>query len=217
MKKTVKVLFMAFVAMFAFNTVAEAQIGGLLKAAKKAVSKKETVAAPSTTETTPKKADKGVCEVKNWKTGEMMQTEKLYASMKVLTADEIWGWEKNFRDKEGKKEIVEFLLDNEKFENRKRAADHRYKDRKLVQCIFRNNDWDILRNEYGTISCRRMWVAAIYELTDGTTMYDSNEWDSYYQGDGKYSNNYAHVRGSGNYGFIKDWEHKDDADPLKDL
>ena len=203
--------------MFACSTVADAQ--SLLGMGKKLFKKKEKVEVTDqkTGETTVKKTDKGVCEVKNWKTGEMMQTEKLYASMKVLTANEIWGWEENFRDKEGKKEIIEFLLDKEKFENRKRAAEHRYKDRKLVQCIFRNNDWNILRNNDGTIRCRRMWVAAIYELTDGATMFDSNEWDSYYQGAGNYSNNFEFVQGSGNYGLIKDWEHKDNADPLSDL
>ena len=62
-----------------------------------------------------------------------------------------------------------------------------------------------------------MWVAAIYELTDGATMFESNEWDSYYQGAGNYSNNFELVQGSGNYGLINDWEHKDNADPLSDL
>ena len=217
MKHSIKISVMALVAMFAVSTTADAQ--SIIGLGKRLLKKKDKVEVtdPKTGETTVKKTDKGVCEVRSGKTGEMVTVEKFYASMKVMTADEIWGWEKNFRDKEGKKEMIEFLLDNEKFENRKRAADHRYKDRKLVQCIFRNDDWKILRNNDGTISCRRMWVAEIYELADGTTMFDSNEWDSYYQGAGKYSNNFAYVRGSNNYGLIKDWEHKADADPLKDL
>ncbi|MBO4482743.1 MAG: hypothetical protein J5735_02905 [Prevotella sp.] len=42
MKRTVKVLFLASVAMFAFNTVADAQFGGLLKKAKAAVGAKSS-------------------------------------------------------------------------------------------------------------------------------------------------------------------------------
>ncbi len=41
MKQSIKISVMALVAMFAFSTVADAQFGGLLKAAKKAVSKKK--------------------------------------------------------------------------------------------------------------------------------------------------------------------------------
>ena len=140
MKHSIKISVMALVAMFAVSTTADAQ--SIIGLGKRLLKKKDKVEVtdPKTGETTVKKTDKGVCEVTSWKTGEMVTVEKFYASMKVMTADEIWGWEKNFRDKEGKKEMIEFLLDNEKFENRKRAADHRYKDRKLVQCIFRNDD-----------------------------------------------------------------------------
>ena len=67
MKRTIKVSMMAVIAMFAFSTVADAQFGGLLKGASKAVGsglikgKKKT------------KAEN--VEVMNWKAGQMVTVE----------------------------------------------------------------------------------------------------------------------------------------------
>ena len=215
MKHSIKISVMALVAMFAFSTAADAQ--SIIGLGKRLLKKKDKVEVTDskTGETTVKTTTKGVCEVKNWKTGEMMTVEKLYESMKVLTADEIWGKEKNFRDKEGKKLIADFVIDNEKFENRKRKAESVRKDRKLVQIVFMQDDWQLYRNNLGILTGRSMWINKIFELSNGATMWESIELKQDYAGD-NYSDFYE-IMGTGNYGYAKDWEHKEDADPLKDL
>lgn len=225
-----KVSLMALVAMFAFNTVADAQLGGLLKKAKAAVTgtsskdayfkqqeQLEKARKEQEARFAKEKANKGTCVVKNWKTGEMMETEKLYASMEVFTAEQILDWEQNFRDKEGKKVLIQYIMDEEKFENKKRKAENINKDRKLVQVIFRKDDWRLYHDNWGNITSRSMWVAEIYELTNGTTLVNSIEYDQKCIGSGKYSDTFSWIQGTGKYGLVKDWEHKENADPLADL
>lgn len=219
MKQSIKISVMALVAMFAFSTVADAQfgLGGLVKSAKKALKKeKKTIEeTEKRAESAPKKTSKGTCEVRNWETGEMMTIEKPYASMEVKTAEEILGWEKNFRDKEGKQQIVEYVLDTEKFENKTRKATNLDKDRKLVQVIFRSDDWQLYYDAWGDVNGRSMWICKIFELTNKATKWETIELKQNYGG-GKYSD-FSNIMGSGDNGYVKDWEHNPDADPLKDL
>ena len=79
MNHSLKISLMALVAMFAFNTTADAQFGGLLKKAKQAVSSKPKESAfdkRKREEREKKEAEweaevKKEYEVRNWKTGEM--------------------------------------------------------------------------------------------------------------------------------------------------
>lgn len=230
MKKTVKVLFMAFVAMFAFNTVADAQIGGLLKKAKKAVGMQSSTekameineqsikASEAIDKAGPKTPVAKPVQLKSWKTGEIETFDnKMFGTVNPYSAEEVLGWEQNFRNKEAKKQIIEYIMDEEKFNNKKLPATNMRKDRKLVSVIFRSSDWKLLYDNLGNIRCRRIWVASIYELTNGATMFESCEYDNSYTGGGNYSDTFSEVGGSFKMAYIKVWEHKDGADPLKDL
>ena len=210
---------MALVAMFAFSTAADAQFG-LLKAAKKAVSKKEkvTVVNPTTGETETKTLKSAEVQVRNWKTGEMVVVENPYQKdpdNKPFTADQLWNKEKNWQDVDSKKQIIQSILSDEKFNNRKRAADDIEKDRKLVAVIFACNDWTVQYYNDGTINKREVELYTVHELSNGLTRAQLCYYSQKYTGGGEYSK--ALTLREGGIDLVKDWEHKDDADPLADL
>ena len=237
MKKTVKVLFMAFVAMFAYNTVAEAQIGGLLKKAKSAVSGKSDADKAKDTQKqlqsdyqAKQKSQVDAYKEKmtalreklwdlySWKEGKVVQGHNhFYGDTEPISKSKLYSWEENFRDKEMKKKIVEAFVDNEKFENRKRNEKYFYKDRKVVAVMFSSADWKILRDRWDAITGRQMYIKVVSELSDGFTMADTYKVYTPYTGAGKYSENFEFELDTKYRWMITDWEHKDDADPLKDL
>ena len=155
----------------------------------------------------------------SWKEGKVVQGHNhFYGYTEPISKSKLFSWEENFRDKEMKKKIVEAFLDYEKFENRKRSEKYFYKDRKVVAILFTNSDWKILRNSLDDITGRQMYIKAVSELTDGFTMADTYKVYTPYTGAGNYSENFDFEIDDWKYKWmITDWEHKEDADPLKDL
>lgn len=126
-----------------------------------------------------------------------------------------------------KKKIIENLLDEEKFNNRKRKADDMMKDRKIVYVLFRDNEWNNQRNNVGTLTNRYIVCDVISELTNGLTIDEYTFVNNKYTGGGGWSESFTFVvqkneptmprSGYTEIHLIRDWEHKEDADPLKDL
>lgn len=233
MKHLMKVSLMALVAMFAFSTAADAQLGGLLKKAKAAVTgnssknayyeqqeKYEKLAkeqeAKNAAEAAAKAESVMMVEVKNWKTGKMETVQNPYQkSNPPYTADMIYKDEKNWQDVDSKKQIIQSILSDDKFENRKRAADDIEKDRKLVAVIFACNDWAVRYYTDGTINKREVELYTVFELSNGLTRAQLCYYSQKYTGGGEYSK--ALTFRPGGINLVKDWEHKDNADPLADL
>ena len=219
MKRTIKVSMMALVAMFAFSTVANAQFGGLLKGASKAVG--------SGLIKGKKKTKSENVEVMNWKAGQMVTVENPFnAEAKPWKSEWIYDKEKNFQDKEMKKKLVELYLDDEKFNNRKRAADDITKDRKIVEILFVDDSWKFNRDNLGDILSRYLNFLVVSELTNGFTIVDECYVVNKYTGGGNYDTNFKFsldVMAYTNFGtyikydkryLVTDWQHKDDADPM---
>ena len=219
MKRTMKVSVMALVAMFAFSTAADAQFGGLLKGASKAVGsglikgKKKT------------KAEN--VEAMNWKAGQVVTVQNPFSpEAKPWKSEWIFDKEMNFQDKEMKKKLVELYLDDEKFNNRKRAADDILKDRKIVEILFVDDSWKFNRDNLGDILSRYLNFLVVSELTNGFTIVDECYVVNKYTGGGTYDTNYKFsldVMAYTNFGtyikydkryLVTDWQHKDDADPM---
>ena len=238
MKHLMKVSLMALVAMFAFNTTADAQLGGLLKKAKAAVRGKSDAdkAKDVQKQLQAEKAEKDkanlnsyqakmkalsekLWDLYSWKEGKVVQGHNhFYGDTEPISKTKLYSWEENFRDKEMKKKIVEAFLDYEKFENRKRSEKYFYKDRKVVSVLFHNVDWKILRNGLDIITGRQMFIYVVAELSDGFTMVDEYKVYTPYTGAGAYSENFEfEMVGFKAAWMLTDWEHKADADPLKDL
>ena len=247
MKHFMKVSLMALVAMFAFNTTADAQLGGLLKKAKSAVmgtssqdayweqQKKydkmaKEQAAKNAAEDAEREARLKEVEVKSWKTGKMEKVANPFIINNKLASPEttaqIYAKEKNFSDKDSKKKIIEQFLDDEKFNNRKRGANDVLKDRKVVEIVFLDDSWSINRTNMGDIKSRTMEFYAISEMTNGFTVCDRYYANNTYAGGGNYEVNirfslketYHSGSSDGQYRwFVVDWEHKDNADPLAGL
>ena len=232
MKHLMKVSLMALDAMFAFNTTADAQLGGLLKKAKSAVGggkKQEPSAVQQAMNTVAnyeeKKSAGEPMQIKSWKTGEMMTVYKTELYQGGSTTSAVYADEKNFRDKAMKKNIIEQLLDDEKFNNKKRSAEDEMKDRKIVAVVFTDNDWQVHRNNVGAITQRFMYLEVVSELTSGAVVKETYYVGSNYGGAGSYSetlnfNVFEYKSGYNKYykrWYVKDWEHKEGADPLADL
>ena len=237
MKHLMKVSLMALVAMFAFNTTADAQLGGLLKKAKQAVGgqSKEKAYDPREARAAKEAAEiaarTGQVELKNWKTGEIGKVENTFVwrgePAQIKTSEMIYYNEKNFSDKASKKKIIELFLDDEKFNNRKRAADDILKDRKIVAVLFKADSWTINRDNIDNITSRMIEMQVVSELTNGFTICDEWVVGNDYAGGGNYADAMRFtlkITTKGAYGkngeyrwYLKDWEHKADADPLKDL
>ena len=235
MKHSIKVAALALVAMFAFSTVADAQLGNLLNKAKKAVTgqsqsqqidQKQMQAdyqAKQQAEVDAYKAKmtaerEKLWDLYSWKEGQVVQGHNhFYGDTEPISKDKLYSWEENFRDKEMKKKIVEAFMDYEKFENRKRNEKYFYKDRKVVAVMFSRADWKILHDAWDNITGREMNIKVVSELTDGFTMADTYKVSSSYTGSGNYSENFEFELDTKYRWMITDWEHKDNADPLADL
>ena len=247
MKHFMKVSLMALVAMFVFNTTADAQLGGLLKKAKAAVSgnssknayfeqqeKYEKLAkeqeAKNAAEAAAKAESLKMVEIKNWKTGQMEKVANPFKwhnePIESYTQDKIYGWEKNFQDKAMNKKIIEMFIDKEKFDNRRRKADDMLKDRKVVEILFEKDSWKMYYDNLGDITSREQKISVVTELTGGYTVCEGYYVVQKYTGGGTYdetfSFNMIHTYSGGNPDgdwrfYVKDWEHKDNADPLAGL
>lgn len=224
MKHSIKISVMALVAMFAVSTTADAQFG-LLKSIGKdlGIKGKKKVKDPKTGETIKIKEDEFV--VRNWKTGEDEIVKNPFPEARPWS--NLLETEKNFQDKAMKKKIIERLLDEEKFNNRKRKSDDIMKDRKVVYVLFRNDEWTNQRNDYGSLTNRYLVCDVISELTNGMTIDEYTYVNNKYSGGGDWSENFVFVVQQNaatmttsaykEVHLVTDWEHKEDADPLKDL
>ena len=242
MKHSLKISLMALVAMFAFNTTADAQFGGLLKKAKQAVSSKPKESAfdkRKREEREKKEAEweaevKKEYEVKNWKTGGIMIVAKVFPTNKPVSAKEASaGYD--FDDKENKQGIVKQLLtflDSNK-SKLQYLQDLKLGDafvgRKVVAVFFRNKDWIVDTNALGVPIRRRVFLNIISELGSGITVAEDYEVWNAYQGNGKYSGLYefgvTRKNGSSDYykrtianqWMITDWVHDPNADPMAEF
>ena len=226
MKHSLKISFMALVAMFAFSTVADAQLGGLLKKAKQAVGveKKETAAERATRISqesqkarqdaeAAKANEKHPVTVYNFKFKDNMTIENFWPSRKPYTKEQIFNREKSFSNKEMKKKIVEAYLDNEKINNRKRAANDLLKDRKVVEVIFVDDNWV----DYSSAKEKRyLNFLVITEVNQGFTVCEENRVFQKYLGAGTYSDVLT-LADIPEEHLVVDWEHKDNADPMAGL
>lgn len=247
MKHSIKISVMALIAMFAFNEVASAQFGigrALAGAAKK--KQQQNAISAYTTGPTSKYDNSGKTvrdgqvyfngqpvdmtykevTVKNWKTGEMETVENICVRgdgrpEEPKTSQDIYKDEVNFQDKEMKTKIVDAFMEEEKFNDRKRAADDMLKGRKVVDVLFKYRDWQIQRDKYENITDRYMFVYVISELTNGYTIVEDYKVTSRYEGGGSYSNSFLfkfyedYWKAYGRPGhsvpyrwMVTDWEHK---------
>ena len=242
MRHSIKIFVMAFVAMFVFNTVAVAQfgVGGLIK---KATQKKDKeVLGKSYSKDgqlmfNGKPVDMTYKEVtvKNWQTGKMETIENpiLRGDGKPeqpVTSQKIFEKEANFQDKEMKQKIREAFMSDENFNNRKRTAEDIMKDRKVVALLFMAGNWQIKRDKWENIESRLIGLRVISELTNGLTVAEKYLVNNKYEGGGSYSTTFnikideEYWKAANKPGFwvterrlVTDWEHKEDADPLKDI
>ena len=230
MKHLMKVSLMALVAMFAFNTTADAQFGGLLKKAKAAVGGKSSADSymereKQLDEVRKQRAEKAAAEtaahneankqvqIKNWKTGGIDTVDNPFTKdgkvAAPITSATYYKYEKNFSDKAMKKKIIEAFLDDEKFNNRKRESGDLLKDRKVVEVVFLNDGWKINRNNLDDIVSRTIEISVISETTNGYTVCDDYYVNNTYTGGGTYEDSFKfkmHETYKGAYG--KDGEHR---------
>lgn len=238
MKHSISILLVALVATFAFSTEADAQFG-LGRVVSKAVSKatnkqKKTKEQLGLTEENGqvlfngKPVDQTYKEVtvKNWQTGEMETITNPFLRgngqpEKPITSQEIYKEEKNFQDKEMKTKIIEAFMEDEQFNDRKRAADDVLKGRKVVDIIFQFTGWMINRDKWDNIESRWIRVYVISELTNGFTCAEQCTVTNKYEGGGSYSNAFIfkviedYWKAANKPGFrlvdrrlVTDWEHK---------
>lgn len=236
MKHFMKVSLMALVAMFAFNTVADAQLGGLLKKAKQAVGVKSKdpsqeyydmlAKEKAEKEATENAAKSKMYEMNNWIAGNKVQASNVFAPITTpISKAKIYEWEGNFRDKAMKKNIIEQFVDDEAFKNKKRT-DGMMKDRKVVEIVFKDQDWHIIRNNASVITGRNLEIYVISEIAIGFTICEKYNVYSKYTGSGAYSDTFEFdlTIFPGKFGsrdwcqwMVTDWEHKADANPLAGL
>ena len=170
-------------------------------------------------------------EVKNWKTGQMVTvTDKeiggfikaeggnvlLKKEDLLITAKDLYKEEENWKDMAAKKSIIEQILSDDKFDNRKREDDNLYKDRKIVAVLFRDRDWQEVYSE-GEKTGHSVCVIIISELANGLTKADWEQYKAAYKGWGEYSETISKWGSTYQQRYVIDWEHKDNADPLADL
>jgi hypothetical protein len=170
-------------------------------------------------------------EVRNWKTGQMTAvTDKelggfiqadggnvlLKAEDMLITAKDLYNEEENWKDKAAKKSIIEQILSDDKFDNRKRDDDDIFKDRKIVAVLFRDRDWQEVYAE-GEKTGHSVRVIIVSELANGLTRADWNQYKAAYKGFGEYSETINKWGATAKYLYVIDWKHQDDADPLADL
>lgn len=224
MSKTVKVLFMALIAMFVFSTTADAQLGGLLnsggglfkskKQKQKEAIEKYNAEVDARNQAEKKAAQEKVYEVNDWKTGGKMSTTRIYG-WNPGTKQNLFEKEANWRDKAMKKRIIEQFIDELNFKNKKLSDDNRLKNRKVVDVIFEEAEWLIkytselkLNIEY-----RSMPFIAVVELSNGMTICERWVCFNDYKGAGNYSENFTFNDKEIRWILI-DWEHDPNADPL---
>lgn len=170
-------------------------------------------------------------EVRNWKTGQMQTvTDKemggfiqadggvvlLKPEDMMITAKDLYNEEENWHDKAAKKSIIEQILSDDKFDNRKRAADDLHKDRKIVAVLFRDRDWQDVYSD-GVKTDHSVRLIIVSELANGLTKADWVQYIAKYEGWGEYSDTIRKWGATAKQLYVIDWEHKDDADPLADL
>ena len=169
-------------------------------------------------------------EVRNWKTGQMMTvTDKelggfvqkeggnvlLKKEDMLITSNELYQEEVNWKNMADKKSIIGQILSDDKFDNRKRAADDLYKDRKIVAVLFKDTDWKDVYSD-GQKTDHSVYVIIVSELANGMTRADWVQYIAAYKGWGEYSET-IRLWSTAKHRTVIDWEHKDDADPLTDL
>lgn len=170
-------------------------------------------------------------EVRNWKTGQMQTvTDKemggfiqadggvvlLKPEDMMITAKDLYNEEENWHDKAAKKSIIEQILSDDKFDNRKRAADDLHKDRKIVAVLFKDRDWQDVYSD-GVKTDHSVRLIIVSELANGLTKADWVQYIAKYEGWGEYSDTIRKWGATAKQLYVIDWEHKDDADPLADL
>ena len=164
--------------------------------------------------------------VRNWKTGEMETIENICKRGngqpdKPMTSQEIYKEEQNFQDKDMKAKIINAFMEDEQFNDRKRAADDMLKSRKVVDVLFKFRDWKINRDKWDNITDRYMFVYVVSELTNGYTIVEDYSVKCRYEGAGTYSNSFIfsfyedYWKAANKPGFtvphrymVTDWEHK---------
>ena len=169
-------------------------------------------------------------EVRNWKTGQMMTvTDKelggfiqkeggnvlLKKEDMLITSKELYQEEVNWKNMADKKSIIGQILSDDKFDNRKRADNDLYKDRKIVAVLFLDTDWKDVYSD-GVKTDHSVCVIIVSELANGMTRADWVQYIAAYKGLGEYSET-IRVWSTSKHRTVIDWEHKDDADPLSDL
>lgn len=171
-------------------------------------------------------------EVKNWKTGQMMTVtdQDLGGLIKedggnvllkkddmLITTNDLYKEEVNWKNMADKKSIIEQILSDDKFDNRKRAADDLYKDRKIVAVLFRDTDWKDVFASDGEKTDHSVRVIIVSELANGMTRADWVQYVAAYKGWGEYSETIRKWGTTAQHRILIDWDHKDNADPLADL
>ena len=170
-------------------------------------------------------------EVRNWKTGQMVAvTDKelggfiqkeggnvlLNKEDMLVSAEDLFKEEENWKNMADKKSIIEQILSDDKFDNRKRAADNLYKDRKIVAVLFRDRDWQDVYSD-GEKTAHSVCVIIVSELANGLTKADWAQYTAAYRGYGEYSETINQWGGYSRQRYVIDWEHKENADPLTDF
>jgi len=231
MKRSIKIMAMALVAVFAFSEVADAQFGigrAIANAAKKKQPLGKTVDKNGQVMFNGQPVDMTYKDVtvKNWKTGEMEIVENICVRgdgkpEAPKTSQKIYEEEQNFQDKEMKAKIIDAFMEEEQFSDRKRAADDMLKGRNVVDILFKFRDWRIKRDKWENITERELFVYVVSELTNGYTIVEDYRVTNKYEGAGTYSNNllfsfyedYWKAAGKPGYSvphrwMVADWEHK---------
>lgn len=231
MKHSIKIMAMALVAVFAFSEVANAQFGigrAIANAAKKKQPLGKTVDNNGQVMFNGKPVDMTYKDVtvKNWKTGEMETVTNICVRgdgkpEEPKTSQKIYEEEQNFQDKEMKAKIVDAFMEEEQFNDRKRAADDMLKGRNVVDILFKFRDWRIKRDKWENITERELFVYVVSELTNGYTIVEDYRVTNKYEGAGTYSNNLLfsfyedYWKAAGKPGhsvphrwMVTDWEHK---------
>ena len=170
-------------------------------------------------------------EVRNWKTGQMVAvTDKelggfiqkeggnvlLNKEDMLVSAEDLFKEEENWKNMADKKSIIEQILSDDKFDNRKRAADNLYKDRKIVAVLFRDRDWQDVYSD-GEKTAHSVCLIIVSELANGLTKADWAQYTAAYRGYGEYSETINQWGGYSRQRYVIDWEHKENADPLTDF
>ena len=226
MKHLMKVTLMALVAMFAFSTVADAQLGGLLKSSGLLKSKKQkqkeaidkyNAEVDARNQAEKKAAQEKVYEVNDWKTGGKISTTRIFGCDPVKK-NQVYMREANWRDKAMKKKIIEQFVSDVQFDNRKLADDNRLKNRKIVEVVFEETDWRIIYTSESKINIEYRLVpfTVVAELSNGMTICERWVCWNDYQGGGNYSESFT-FKDKQLRELIMDWEHNPNADPLAGL